>query len=1079
MRRVTWLVVGILGMGTGAHASDARFVEAEYVGGYSRAVADYNGDGRLDVAYVVAAGNTTVTVLYGNGTGGFRAGTTFSSPGNPVEIQAVDVNHDGWPDLAIRSSGTRRSDIYLNQLNGTFGAGIRTPESSPGSAPMLFGDINNDGLIDLIHRSSGTATYYYLGTGKGTFGAQTSYLTNETPVLCELNGDGAVDLVTYHNTNWRVYHNDAIAGTVSYTLRQDFTIPAGFVYDLYADNLDGVSGAEILLRNYISNGGTNDEFNSLLFVNDGSGMFGSSTTLDPGGPFLGTGYAIPSFADLDGDGLREILDERGILHATAPGVYGRRTGLASSPFNDTVGCDLNSDGFVDLVSSSIHFGVAPGGSIASTRTFPVGSLPNVALLGDFDGDGKNDILTGEDHLSDGGYTLLKGTGAGNFETSSTGSLTSFRVEHGASGDFDGDGRADAALGRRSGSGVILKGQSNGTLSSAVSFSGGNYVIAGDLTGDNRPELIAGVSFDSPAFYLNINDGSGNFTGDLIIGPAIGPQHFVLAEATGDTHKDLLFTASFNGNVFVLPGDGTGGLGSPVTVATGYSDGLAGVAVHDFNADTLPDLVIAQRSFSQLLIHLGTGAGTWQNVATRTSMNGNGLSEPTYIEVVDLTGDGVKDLLVTLVNSSQFLLYESNNDGTFDVPVPINSLSNTYTVAVGDVLGDGSVGFVSSSSTLESAVVHFMRPLRSPSASIVDGRTVDVSIAGYTSADMLNPIYYGVGGEGIGSLAVHPSAVAESSPGNYRLTWGSGEMKSGGTIEVGLSPAMAGPGSMPAFHSERATATGVGIGGALPTSQITAVDNVWFVSDPVTGSVTSSDDDQVGRIDIYARHEDGGSWALVGRRTASLDGFSAVPGNLPGTYYLQSVAYDKAGHEEAGGVPSGTSGIGDISVVYVPLINGPLTLDVPTGPSVELLFPLTNDLSVTIILPNVTVGGTITVERQQDRTNTAGIPENTLIPQKWIITSSIGLTWDTATGATIIFEYDDSSTGLGLLSELDDLNIVYAVESTPEPPREYEGSQIAFDYTNNRLTVTGVTGFSTWYVGTSGEVTASAEYWMFW
>ncbi len=59
-----------------------------------------NGDGRPDLA-VANGGSNTVSVLLGNGAGGFGAKTDFVTGAGPVSVAIGDVNGDGRPDLVV------------------------------------------------------------------------------------------------------------------------------------------------------------------------------------------------------------------------------------------------------------------------------------------------------------------------------------------------------------------------------------------------------------------------------------------------------------------------------------------------------------------------------------------------------------------------------------------------------------------------------------------------------------------------------------------------------------------------------------------------------------------------------------------------------------------------------------------------------------------------------------------------------------------------------------------------------------------------------------------------------------------
>jgi uncharacterized protein (DUF2141 family) len=64
------------------------------------AMGDLNGDGRLDLA-VANAGSNTVSVLLGNGAGGFQAQTQYATGTNPDSVAIGDLNGDGRLDLAV------------------------------------------------------------------------------------------------------------------------------------------------------------------------------------------------------------------------------------------------------------------------------------------------------------------------------------------------------------------------------------------------------------------------------------------------------------------------------------------------------------------------------------------------------------------------------------------------------------------------------------------------------------------------------------------------------------------------------------------------------------------------------------------------------------------------------------------------------------------------------------------------------------------------------------------------------------------------------------------------------------------
>ena len=162
----------------------------------SIAVGDF-GNGQTDVAVAIAADDSAesltsgggVDVLLGNGNGTFQAPVTYGTSG-AVSVAAADFNGDGKLDLALADGfidpvttfpdGPGTVSILLNNGNGTF---AQTPEtidvsSSPVSA-VATGDFRGDGKNDLAAAiestgsetspTPGGAVAVLLGNGNGTF----------------------------------------------------------------------------------------------------------------------------------------------------------------------------------------------------------------------------------------------------------------------------------------------------------------------------------------------------------------------------------------------------------------------------------------------------------------------------------------------------------------------------------------------------------------------------------------------------------------------------------------------------------------------------------------------------------------------------------------------------------------------------------------------------------------------------------------------------------------------------------------------------------------------------------------------
>ena len=145
------------------------------------AAGDLNGDGKPDLAVRRSAG--TVSILLGNGGGAFQQPAEFSAstsnyqlPGGEVTI--ADFNGHGRPDLAVAGSTNGGLAILLGKGDGTFAQSFAVAGCSPNLAcggaagyPLGVGDFNGDGKLDII-TSYGFGLQrgaVLLGNGDGTF----------------------------------------------------------------------------------------------------------------------------------------------------------------------------------------------------------------------------------------------------------------------------------------------------------------------------------------------------------------------------------------------------------------------------------------------------------------------------------------------------------------------------------------------------------------------------------------------------------------------------------------------------------------------------------------------------------------------------------------------------------------------------------------------------------------------------------------------------------------------------------------------------------------------------------------------
>jgi len=183
---------------------------------FSLAVADLNGDGKLDVV-TIDFDMGTVAVFLGKGNGTFQPPQTYSAGLAPRQVVVADVNNDGKPDLIVAElcydpqfcNGVIKGavGVLLGNGDGTFQP-MQTYPSGFATLAVAVGDFNRDGNLDLIVANEcdePTCSDYHgafvvlLGDGTGAFREGQSYSTyaafQDSIAVADVNGDGILDVL--------------------------------------------------------------------------------------------------------------------------------------------------------------------------------------------------------------------------------------------------------------------------------------------------------------------------------------------------------------------------------------------------------------------------------------------------------------------------------------------------------------------------------------------------------------------------------------------------------------------------------------------------------------------------------------------------------------------------------------------------------------------------------------------------------------------------------------------------------------------------------------------------------------------
>jgi hypothetical protein len=228
--------------------------------------ADYNGDGRLDLAVLKA--NDTLSVLLGNGDGTFQAHADYATGNESLAVRLGDVNGDQRPDLIVLQVGAGSVGILLGNGDGTFQKHVDySTSSTPTSLAVV--DVDGDGKLDLVVTAGSLGIETLLGNGDGSFrpgiyctcGAHGNALGVAAVGPLEggdFNGDSRMDLAVLFYDTTDIFHpfreemvllgnGDGTFQPIDTGFRASFTVPTSaaitdFNGDGHSDLAIAVSG---------------------------------------------------------------------------------------------------------------------------------------------------------------------------------------------------------------------------------------------------------------------------------------------------------------------------------------------------------------------------------------------------------------------------------------------------------------------------------------------------------------------------------------------------------------------------------------------------------------------------------------------------------------------------------------------------------------------------------------------------------------------------------------------------------------------------------------------------------------------
>jgi len=584
----------LLGNGNGTFNAPQIFFAGINAKPFSVAVADVNGDGKLDVV-VTNDGSNTVGVLLNTGNGNFTGQTytidtidpsvvsinratpvgpittaasvsftvTFSEPVTGVDPTDFSVPTTGSA-VGVLSQITGSGSVYTVTISGVTGTGslglnvvdngslrdftgnpLKTGSSAPflaqqtyaltgGSASVAAADVNGDGIPDLIAADGGSnVVSVLLGNGDGTFQNRRTFAAGVAPqsvVVADVNADGNADLIVTNAGSSNVSVLLNI-GNETFLPQQTFATQG---------EPEGVAVADVNGDGKLDLAVTDSDTNNIsVLLGNGNGTFQNQLTFAVG--ITPTSVAI---ADVNEDGKPDLLV-----------------------------------GSQDGASVSVLLGNG-NGTFQAQQTFPAASPVGISVS-DVNADGKPDVLVAD--IFSNTLSVLLGNGNGTFQNPIT-FATGVNPEKVVVADLNGDGNPDLLVSNFNSNNVsMLLGNGNGTFQSQQTLAAGLHplgIVVSDVNRDDRPDIVVDISGGSLGVMLNA--GNGNFTGqtynivpslDTITGTT-GVDQVSLAEDTDDVDIDWFLNGIPSGQMAINDPNGLtiNGNGSNDVITLDYTHG---------------------------------------------------------------------------------------------------------------------------------------------------------------------------------------------------------------------------------------------------------------------------------------------------------------------------------------------------------------------------------------------------------------------------------------------------------------------------------------------------------------------------
>jgi RHS repeat-associated protein len=721
---------------------------------YWSSVADFDGDGRSDLA-IVNYSSSTLSIFRNTssaiGTFTYATKVDYVAPSNPSTFKVADFDGDGKLDLVVKGVNGGLSSIFSVFRNTSAGPGsisfASKTDVANGFTQVEVADLDGDGRLDMVLTNFNTNTvsvFRNTSSGPGTisFGSNVDFTTGNSPTsisIGDIDGNGKLDLVTTSssaNTISVLLNTTGLAGSISFASKID--LAAGTAPNLVkVGDLDGDGKGDLAFTS------SSNLVSVMRNTGTGPGLVSFDAKMDFSAASIGSSL---SMGDLDGDGKTDLMLASNSTNAVLSLYRNTSTGVGVIGFAARFDCkalssasaslgDLDGDGKADIVApnqlgntvsvflhrmgarQTISFGLLPQKTLGDASFLLSGtassglsltytsSNPAVATISGntvtLVGIGTATITASQpgDSYYGPAVSVSQVLAVGPFPYVST--FTPLKGQIGASVTINGSGfNATPA------NNIVYFGAAKATVTAA---SGSQLTVTVPKGAGFQPISVLANQLQSYSRYpFNTTYPGWGVIDANSYAPKVDfttgstPYNVASADFDGDGKADMV-TANINSGTFsVFRNTSTKSGMANFTAKTDYtiSGSPTFVTTGDVDADGKLDVLVLDAA-NKVSIFRNTSSGSGViSFATRVDFATG--SSPFSFSLGDIDGDGLTDIAISYASNPgtiSILRNQSTGPGVVsfstrvDFAIITNITSNFASIAMGDIDGDAKVDLV--------------------------------------------------------------------------------------------------------------------------------------------------------------------------------------------------------------------------------------------------------------------------------------------------------------------------------------------------------------------------------------------------